>query len=89
MNDFKSVQGLIIKAALYDGISTTISADERIGGRDVLRIMFSKGTRCSATYIDLDDRFRDPEGMALYSCKDALHRLIWGPYEEIECERKN
>jgi hypothetical protein len=84
MKDYKSVQDLIVKAALYDGISTTISPEEMIGGRDMLRIMFSKGTRCSAAYIDLERGYRDPEEAALYACKAALHDLMWRPYEEIE-----
>jgi hypothetical protein len=32
MKEFKSVQDLIVKAALYDGVSTTISPDKLIGG---------------------------------------------------------
>jgi hypothetical protein len=86
MNDFKSVQDLIIKAALYDGISTTISPGEING--DTLKITFSNGVQRSATLIELSHRFRDPEEAALYGCKAALHDLMWRPYEEIECERK-
>lgn len=87
MNDFKSVQDLIIKAAIYDGVSTTISPTEIDG--DTLKVVFSKDDRHSATLIYLYHNYKDPEELALRFCKDALHRLIWGPYEEIECERKN
>lgn len=88
MKDFKSVQDLIIKAALYDGISTTISAEEMLGVGDVLKITFSRKNRYSATHIDLTDGHRNPEEVALYACKDALYRLFKAPYEEIEYVRE-
>lgn len=87
MNDFKSVQDLIIKAAIYDGISTTIGPTDING--DTLKITFSKGDLHSATMIELYNRFRDPEEVALYGCKDALHRLLWEPYEKIKCGKEN
>ena len=40
MKDFKSVQDLIIKAALYDKVLTTISVDELLGRGDVIKITF-------------------------------------------------
>lgn len=83
MNDYKSVQDLIVKAALYDGVSTTISA-AGLGDIPVLKITFSKDNRHSATNIDLNTRFGDHEHMALYCCKDALHNLLWGRYDEIK-----
>jgi len=89
MKDFKSVQDLIIKAALYDGISTTISAEELLGRGDALRITFSRGNRHSATHIDLVDKYRNPEEVALYCCKRALYDLLCGPYEEINYPKEN
>lgn len=89
MNDFKSVQDLIVKAALYDGISTTISPHKVSGDLDVLKITFSKGIKRSATYIDVECGYMKPEEAALYACKNALHRLLWGPYEEIEYKKEN
>lgn len=83
MNDYKSVQDLIVKAALYDGISTTINAEELLGRGDVLRITFSRDNRYTTTYIDLVDEYRDPEETALYCCKRALYKLFEAPYEEI------
>ncbi len=83
MKEFKSVQDLIVKAAIYDGISTTISADELLGRGDVLKITFSRDNIYTNTYIDLVDKYRDPEGPALYCCKRALYDLLCGPYEEI------
>jgi hypothetical protein len=88
MNDFKSVQDLIVKAALYDGVSTTISA-AGLGDIPVLKITFSKGNRRSATNIDMATRFVDHEHMALYCCKDALHQLLWGRYDEIKVNKEN
>lgn len=88
MKDFKSVQDLIIKAALYDGISTTISPEEFING-DVLKITFSKGILHSATSIRLTEQYRDPEEVALYCCKRALYNLLCSPYEEIKCPKEN
>lgn len=82
MNDYKSVQDLIVKAALYDGVYTTIAPPmENI---PAVKITFSKGDRHSTTLIDLNTRFGDHEHMALYSCKDALHKLLWGRYDEIK-----
>ena len=89
MNDYKSVQDLIVKAAFYDGVTTTIKADNTIVGRDALRITFSKRGECSSTLIDMNDGFRDHETMSLYACKDALHKLLWGIYDKIECKKKN
>ena len=90
MNDYKSVQELIIKAALYDKVSTTISADEIIGGIDVLRITFSKNNRRKDALIDLHGRDKNyREQVALFSCKDALYELLEAPYEEIEYVKEN
>lgn len=87
MIDCKSVQDLIVKAALYDGVSTTIAPPtENI---PAVKITFSKDNRYSATYIHLDDIFKDHEHMALYCCKDALHQLIWGIYDGIKYEKEN
>ena len=83
MKDFKSVQDLIIKAALYDGISTTISPDHFIEAPDVLRITFSRDNNHTSTLIELSDKHRDPEEVALYCCKRALYDLLTAPYEKI------
>lgn len=88
MKDFKSVQDLIVKAALYDSISTTISPAELISG-DMLKITFSKNNRHSATHIELADKYRDPEEVALYCCKKALYNLLCNPYEEITYPKEN
>lgn len=88
MKEFKSVQDLIIKAAFYDGISTTISPENLIGG-DVLKITFSKNNRYSATNIRFEERYRDSEEVALYCCKHALYDLLCGPYEEITYPKEN
>ena len=82
MNDYKSVQDLIVKAAIYDGVATTIAPTEISG--DVLKVTFSKGNRHSTTHIELYNRRGNPEEMALYCCKDALHKLLWGRYDEIK-----
>ena len=82
MKDFKSVQDLIVKAAFYDDVSTTIRQNKMIIG-DVLEIIFTKGDRHSAATIELEDRYRDPEEAALYSCKRALYKLLCGLYEDI------
>lgn len=87
MNDYKSVQDLIVKAAIYDGISTTISPTNING--DTLKITFSKGNRQYTTAIELHNRFRNPEEVALYCCKDALHNLMWAPYDEIKYDKEN
>lgn len=89
MKDFESVQDLIVKAALYDGISTTISADELLGRGDVLRITFSKNNRYSVANVELADRYQDVEEFALYCCKHALYDLLCGPYEEINYPKES
>lgn len=89
MNDFKSVQDLIIKAALYDKVSTTISADELLGRGDVIKVTFEKNNRYITTYVDLADERRDPEEYALYYCKRALYKLLEAPYEEITYQKEN
>ena len=86
MKDYKSVRDLIIKAALYDGVSTTIRATERFGGVNALEITFQRGNRWSCAHIDLLS-FSDHEEMSLHTCKDALHKLLWSPYNEICVEK--
>ena len=82
MSDYKSVQDLIVKAALYDGVSTTIAPP--MEDIPAVKITFSKDDRYSSTLIDLGNTFRDHESMTLYCCKDALHKLLWGRYDEIK-----
>lgn len=88
MKEFKSVQDLIIKAALYDGISTTIGPSPLVGG-SIISITFSKNGKYSHTDIDIEDKHRDPEEVALYCCKRALRNLLFAPYEEIEVNKEN
>ena len=82
MENYKSVQDLIVKAALYDGVSTTIAPP--MEDIPAVKITFSKGDRHITTLIDLGIRYRDHETMILYGCKDALHRLLWERYDEIK-----
>ena len=89
MSDFKSVQELILKAAMYDRISTTISADEVLGLGDVIKITFSKGDRHSTTHLDMYPTNHYNEELILHACKSALHRLFMAPYEEIEYVEEN
>lgn len=84
MRDYKTVQELILKAAMYDNVTTTIRANELFGGRDVIEIIFSKGNRFYATNIDMYPGVRDHEESVLYACKSALRNLFMAPYEEIE-----
>lgn len=86
MKDYKSVQDLIVKAAFYDGVSTTIRADTDFLGWQILKITFSKDGRHSVAHMDMH---HITEEGALYICKDALHNLMWVPYEEIECEKED
>lgn len=88
MNNCKSVQELIVKAAMYDGITTTIRSKEMLGMGDVLEIIFSKRDMHSSTYIDVKvlGSASTPEMVALHSCKRALYDLFMAPYEEITCE---
>ena len=86
MNDYKSVQDLIVKAALYDGVSTTIAP--LMENIPAVKITFSKGDRHSTALVDMDNRFGHYEIVALYTCKDALHNLLWGRYDEIKCDKE-
>ena len=87
MSEFKSVQELILKAAMLDGITTTIRSAELFGGRDVIEIIFSKGDRHSCAHIDSLNISAGPDDMVLYACKHALYDLFKEPYEEIVCEK--
>ena len=82
MNNYKSVQDLIVKAALYDGVSTTIAPP--VYNIPAVSITFSKDGRQVTTLIELGNTFRDHEHMTLCYCKDALHELLWGRYAEIK-----
>lgn len=90
MADFKSVQELIIKAAMYDGISTTIRPMERFGGYNVIELVFSKGNNFSAIQINTNDCsiVRNPEDAVLYACKGALKELFMEPYRDIQVINK-
>lgn len=85
MRDYKTVQELILKAAMLDGITTTIRPTELIGGRDAIELIFSKGDRYSSVYIDTLNAYNYPEDAVLYNCKSTLYKLLKAPYEEIEC----
>lgn len=89
MADYKSIQDLIVKAALYDKVSTTISPDELIGGVDILKITFEKDNRYITAYIDTVKGYSDHEEFALSACKRALLKLLFAPYEEIEVNKEN
>lgn len=78
MKEFKSVQDLILKAALRDGVSTTIKPMGIVP--DAVEIVFSKGADSTAVAIDLT--FID-EGMALHMLKGTLFRLFEEPYKNI------
>ena len=88
MNDYKSIQELIVKAALYDGVSTTIAPQKFITG-DTMSITFYKDSRCSGTRIRVGDRYGDSEEAILYCCKRALRDLLFAPYETIEINKEN
>ena len=89
MTDYKSIQELIVKAALYDGVSTTISPDKLVGGTDILKITFEKDNRFITAHIDTVSGYRDYEEFALSACKRALRNLLFAPYEEIEVNKEN
>lgn len=89
MNDYKSIQDLIVKAALYDKVSTTIGPDELVGGRDTIRIIFQKNNRYSTVYLFLNSECAQPEDAHLYNCKRALYKLLEAPYDEIEVNKEN
>ena len=88
MTDYKSIQELIVKAALYDGVSTTIAPQEFITG-DTMSITFYKDNRCSGTRIRVGDKYGDSEEVVLRYCKRALMDLLFAPYEEIEVIEEN
>ena len=88
MNDYKSIQELIVKAALYDGVTTTIAPQEFITG-DTMSITFSRDNRHSATRIRVGDKYGDSEEVILNCCKRALLNLLFAPYEEIEVNEEN
>ena len=88
MSDYKSVQELIFKAAMLDGVQTNIQATELFGGYDVIELTFSKGDRYSSVCIDSLNMSQDTEDAVLYHCKQALFDLFKKPYEEIVCKEK-
>lgn len=86
MADYKSVQDLIIKAAMHDGVVTTIRPTEKFGGYNVIEFVFSKGDNYSTACIDVNvhSTFKNSEDAALYLCKRALSELFMMPYRDIE-----
>ena len=88
MNDYKSIQELIVKAALYDGVTTIISPQEFITG-DTMSVTFSRDNRHSATRICVGDQYGDSEEVILNCCKRALLDLLFAPYEDIKVNKEN
>ena len=88
MNNYKSLQELIVKAALYDGVTTTVAPHEFISG-DTISITFSKNDRYTATGIRVGNKYGDSEEEVLYACKRALLNLLFAPYEDIEVNKEN
>lgn len=78
MKEFKSVQDLIIKAALRDGVSTTIKPYRE--GLDVFEVVFTRDADQVAVAIDLV--FHN-ENMVLNMLRSALFRLFEEPYKNI------
>ena len=91
MNDYKSIQELIVKAALYDGVTTTIRADELLGRGDVIRITFEKNKAYTTYAVDvsINDTKDYREESLLCGCKKALYKLLCYPYDEIEVNKEN
>ena len=80
MTEFKSAQELILKAALYDGISTTIRPSAQ-GYRNAIEVVFSRDEHHCATSFDFT---LDDERCVLFGLKRALFRLLENPYRDIE-----
>lgn len=79
MTEYKSAQELILKAALCDGVSTTIRPST-LGYRNAIEVVFAKGDAMSSTVIDL---VLEDERPVLYGLKRALFNLFEYPYRDI------
>lgn len=88
MTEYKSIQELIVKAALYDGVSTTINAEKWFGDENMIRITFSKDNRYSSHAIYTQCKYDNHEELALNGCKRALRNLLFAPYEYIEVNKE-
>ena len=78
MKEFKSVQDLILKAALRDGVSTIIRP--AMIAQNAIEVVFAKDIERTEVSIDLT--FHD-ERMVLYMLREALFRLFEAPYKDI------
>lgn len=78
MTEFKSVQDLILKAALRDGVSTTIRPTAL--APNAVEIIFSKGIDRSAVSIDFTIM---NEAIVLSMLRSTLFRLFEEPYKNI------
>lgn len=82
MIEYKSAQELILKAALCDGVSTTIRPSTQ-GYRNAVEVVFAKGDARSSTVIDFVIKDERP---VLYGLKRALFNLFEYPYRDIVVE---
>lgn len=89
MGEYKSIRDLIVKAALYDGVSTTISPYKLTNGREILKITFRKEGRYISTLIGTMEEYSNHEEIVLLNCKRALNDLLFAPYDEIEVDKEN
>lgn len=82
MREYKNAQDLILKAALYDGVSTTIRPGTNIYCSPI-EVVFSRGEhRCAVSF----DFVRDDERYILFGLKQALFNLLEYPYKDIVVE---
>ncbi len=84
MKDFKSVQELIVKAILREGITVTLSpASQSV--YPAIEVKLNKDHDFIVRRIELERLgYSDAEEAALYSLKHALFTLLEQPYRQIE-----
>lgn len=89
MKDFKSVQELILKAILREGITVTLSPANQ-SYSPAIAVKFERDGNFVARCIQLEDMgYGDAEEAALYTLKYALFDLLEYPYKQINVGGNN
>ena len=81
--DYTKAVDLIVKAAIMDGVETTIRPVKNLGHETAIEVDMQRGNRSCSTLIDLQvcKDHRNGEEMLVHILKSALFRLLQSQYD--------
>ena len=81
--DYTRAGELIVKAAIMDGVETSIRPAKSFGYEPVIEIDMQRGKTSCSSFIDLQDfkEHKNGEEMLMHILKSNLFRLLHSQYE--------